>query len=79
MDFTDSIKQGRPAYAPAEIGHRTISVAHIGNIAIQLQRKLHWDPEAERFIDDDAANALLRRKQREPWTIDNVDSWLNVG
>ncbi len=79
MDFTDAIKQGRPAYAPAEIGHRTISVAHLGNIAMQLQRKLHWNPEAERFVDDDAANSLLSRTQREPWTINNVDSWLNVG
>jgi predicted dehydrogenase len=79
MDFTDAIKQGRPAYAPAEIGHRTISVAHLGNIAMQLQRKLHWEPKTERFVDDDAANSMLSRRQRQPWTINNVDSWLNVG
>ena len=79
MDFTDAIRQGRPAYAPAEIGHRTVSVAHIGNIAMQLGRKLHWDPEQEQFPDDDEANAVLRRNQREPWTIENVDSWINVG
>ncbi len=76
MDFTDAIKQGRPAYAPAEIGHRTISVAHIGNIAMQLGRKLRWDPDKERFLDDDAANAMLSREQREPWTIANVDKWI---
>ena len=79
MDFTDAIKQGRPAYAPAEIGHRTISVAHLGNIAMQLGRKLRWNPDKERFFDDDAANSMLSRQQREPWTIANVDSWLNVG
>jgi len=78
MDFTDCIKNGRQTYAPAEIGHRTISVAHIGNIAMQLGRKLRWNPEKEKFHLDDEANAMLGREQREPWTIDNVDSWLNA-
>ena len=79
MDFTDAIKLGRPAYAPAEIGHRTISVAHLGNIAMQLGRKLQWNPEQEEFLDDKTADAMLSRQQREPWTIDNIDRWLNVG
>lgn len=79
MEFTDAIKEGRQPYAPAEIGHRTISVAHVGNIAMMLGRKLRWDPEKEEFPGDDQANAMLHRKQREPWTIENVDSWLNVG
>ncbi|TWT82286.1 1,5-anhydro-D-fructose reductase [Planctomycetes bacterium CA13] len=80
MDFSDAIKEGRQAYAPAEIGHRTISVAHLGNIAMQLGRRLRWDPDQEKFADGDAAaTAMLRREQREPWTIDNVDSWINVG
>jgi predicted dehydrogenase len=79
MDFTDAIKEGRAAYAPAEIGHRTITVAHIGNIAMQLGRKLQWDPAKEQFVDDAEANKMLSRPQREPWTIVNVDSWINVG
>ena len=36
MDFTDCIRNGGQTYAPAEIGHRTISIAHIGNIAFKL-------------------------------------------
>ena len=79
MDFTDAIREGRPAYAPAEIGHRTITVAHIGNIAMQLGRKLRWDPSVERFVDDAEANAILSREQRAPWKLENVDGWLNVG
>jgi len=81
MDFTDAIKQGRQPYAPAEIGHRTITVAHIGNVAMMLGRKVHWDPEKEEFPGDAEANAcsVVSRQQREPWTIGNVDSWINVG
>ena len=78
-DFIDCVKSRQPCYAPAEIGHRTITIAHLGNIAMQLGCKLQWDPEKERFVTDKAANALLSREQREPWTIDNVDSWINVG
>ena len=78
-DFTDAIKNGKQAYAPAEIGHRTITIAHIGNIAMRLGRKLKWDPQKEQFPDDAEANAMLTCKQREPWTIENIDSWVNVG
>ncbi len=79
FDFTDCIKNGGTTYAPAEIGHRTISISHIGNISMQLGRKLQWDPVREEFVNDAEANALLGREQREPWSIKNIDSWLNVG
>ena len=55
------------------------SIAHIGNIAMQTGKKLSWDPELEQFSEGSEANALLSRKQREPWTIANADSWINVG
>jgi predicted dehydrogenase len=71
-DFLDGVKTRRPCYAPVEIGHRTITIAHIGNIAMELGRKLGWDPGAERFVDDSAADALLSRPQREPWNIDRI-------
>jgi predicted dehydrogenase len=75
-NFVDCVKSRKPCYAPAETGHRTISIPHIGNIAMQLGRKLRWNPEAEQFVDDAAANAMLSRKQCEPWTIGNIDSWI---
>ena len=76
-NFLDCVKSRRPCYAPAEIGHRTISVAHIGNISMLLGRELKWDPEIERFVGDAEANTMLRREQREPWAIKNIDSWIN--
>ena len=39
------MKIRRDPYFPAEIGHRCCSVMHIGNIAMELGRKLRWDPE----------------------------------
>lgn len=68
-NFLDCVKSRKPCYAPAETGHRTITIAHIGNIAMLLGRKLTWDPGKERFANDDEANKMLRRPMREPWTL----------
>ncbi len=68
-NFLDCVKSRRDPYFPAEIGHRCCSVAHIGNIALDVGRKLRWDPETEEFIDDEMANRLRSRAMREPWTI----------
>ncbi len=75
-NFLDSVKSRQPCYAPFEIGHRSVTIAHIGNIAMMLGRKLRWDPQSERFVDDSEADKMLSRRQREPWTIANVDSWM---
>ena len=37
-------------------------------IAMQLQRKLRWDPKAERFVNDEQANRMLSRAIRAPWS-----------
>ncbi|MFP4058602.1 MAG: Gfo/Idh/MocA family protein [Candidatus Brocadiia bacterium] len=68
-NFLDCVKSRRDPYFPAEIGHRCCSVAHLGNIAIDLGRKLTWDPRSERFPGDEAANRLLSRAMRAPWTV----------
>ena len=41
--------------------------AMLGNIAMRLGRKLHWDPAAERFTDSDEANQMLYKPMRSPW------------
>jgi predicted dehydrogenase len=68
-NFLDCVKSRKPCYAPAEVGHRTITIAHIGHISMRLGRKLKWDPAKERFVGDDEANKMLRRPMRPPWTL----------
>lgn len=68
-NFLDCVKSRKPTYAPAETGHRSITIAHIGHISMQLGRKLQWDPDREEFVGDPPANWMLSRPMREPWTL----------
>ena len=44
--------------------HRVASACHLGNLACRLGRSLRWNPETERFVDDEAANQMIKRQQR---------------
>ena len=63
-NFIESIRNDRRPHADAEIAHLTASVCHLGNIATGLGRSLHFNPEKERFVDDDQANSVLQREYR---------------
>ena len=69
QDFIDAVKTRGQTLADAEVGHRTTSLCQLGHIAIQVGRKLRWDPDAERFVNDDSANRLLSRPMRSPWRL----------
>lgn len=69
-NFIDGIVTRKETIAPAETGHRSISIVHLGNIAMQLERSnLKWDPEKEIFPDDEEANRMLSRPKREWWRV----------
>lgn len=66
-NFIDCVKTRQETATPAEIAHRSISVAFLGEIAMLTGRKLQWNPETEMFINDDNANRYLMRPYRGPW------------
>ena len=68
-NFIDAVRSRREPIAPIEQAHRTITVAHLGNIAMQLGRKVRWNPDTERFIDDPQAERMRDRAMREPWRL----------
>jgi len=68
-NFLDCVHSRREPLAPVEVGHRSATLCHIGNIAMRLKRKLGWDPAAERFTNDNFANRLLGRSYRAPWAL----------
>lgn len=67
--FLRSVRTREDTTATVEIGHRSATVCHLGNIAMTLRRTLAWDPEQEIFPDDPEANRLLARPYRGHWTL----------
>jgi hypothetical protein len=68
-NFLDCVKNRSEPAAPVEVGHRSATVCHLGNIAMLLKKKLAWDPLAERFTNSDQANRMLDRPRTSPWKI----------
>ncbi len=66
-NFIDCMLSRREPVAPAEIAHRSITLAHLGNIAMRQGRELKWDPVKEQIIGDASSNQMLSRDYREPW------------
>ena len=68
-NFFNSIRSRKDPICDVEIGHRSISVAHLGVISVRMNQALKWNPEKEMFIGSNAreANKWLLREQRKPY------------
>jgi predicted dehydrogenase len=63
-NWVEAIQTRGELNAPVEVGHRTATVCHLGNIVRELGRHLRWNPKDEQFEDDDEANRLISRPRR---------------
>ena len=68
-DFLHCVRTRERPFRDIEIGHRTATHAHLGNIAYWLKRPLKWDPVKEEIVGDAEANRWLDRPKREPWRL----------
>jgi predicted dehydrogenase len=68
-DWLDCIVSRKRPICHPESAHRATTICHAANIGLRLGRALKFDPQAERFIDDDQANAMLVRAGRSPWNV----------
>jgi len=66
-NFIDCVISRKEPIAPVEAAHRSITIAHLGNIAMMLEQDLDWDPVQEVVTTVTEANRFLTRKMREPW------------
>ncbi len=68
QNFFNCIDSRKDPVSDVYSHHRTMTSAHLCNIALMLGRDLKWDPVAEDFIGDEQATALKTRAQRPGYT-----------
>ena len=71
-NWLDCIKTRNQPISPVEIGHRACTVCLVSHIAMKIPGILRWDPNKERFLDNDLANSMLSRPQRYPYGTDYI-------
>jgi len=66
-DWLACIRSRERPLCDVEIGCRSVTVCHLGNIALWLNRPIRWDPVKEEIIGDEEATRWLDRPKRAPW------------
>jgi len=70
-NWLESIRDKKPPIAPVEEAHRSCSSCLVHHIAMKLDRKVYWDPKTEKFKNDEEANKMLSRPQRDAYKLSN--------
>jgi len=68
-DWRQCMWTRRRPVADVEIGARSVTVCHLGNIAIWLGRKIQWDPAKEEMVGDPVASQWIDRPMRAPYCL----------
>ena len=68
-NFLNCVKSRKRPIADVEIGHRSATICHLGNIALRTGRRLQWDPVKETIVGDPEAAAMLTRTYRSPYQV----------
>jgi predicted dehydrogenase len=69
-NFLSCIYDDKATAAPIEVSHRSISIAHLANIALRTDSTaLKWQPQTEKIEGNEAASKLLSKEWRKPWVL----------
>jgi len=72
-NFVDCVFSGEKTITPCEVGHRSITIAHLANAGLRLGlKRVQWDPAAEKYVGEGAAEAtkLMLPQLRGAWSLD---------
>jgi len=69
QDFLKCVRSRQRPICDVEVGARSVTVCHLGNLAYWNKRALKWDPKKETFIGDAEANTWLDVPKRAPWKL----------
>ncbi|MFW5693030.1 MAG: hypothetical protein ACOCWL_02335 [Thermoguttaceae bacterium] len=75
-DWLDCIEERRDPVANAEVGHRSATICHLGNIARwvckltgETGHRLKWDARNEQFTSSPEGNRFLHREERKAYAL----------
>ena len=68
--FLDAIRTRKRPPTDIAAGHHATNPGHLMNIAWRVGRKICWDADNEKVIDDPEADALVTKQYRAPWTLE---------
>ncbi len=68
-DFTQAVRTRQKFALNEANAHRSCTICNLGKIAVRINRPLRYDPDAERFVDDEEANRLIDQPMRGPWLV----------
>ncbi len=69
QNFIDAVKSRRQPESNLEYARRMTIPMHLALISYRLGRKLTWDNDKEKFVDDKQANSFLHREYRKKWDL----------
>lgn len=68
-NWLDCIKSRQDPISSVEIGHRSATVCHLGNIAVRTGKTVKWDPVKEQIVGDAELAKWASRPYRAPWKL----------
>jgi hypothetical protein len=68
-NFLDCVKSRAKCNADILTGHISTSATLIANIALRTESLLRWNPQAERFTNNESANNYLQYEYRAPYKL----------
>jgi predicted dehydrogenase len=68
--FIDNVRDRKQPSATPETLHYSTAVGHLMNMSWEVGRRIRWDGEQNRAMDDPAANKLVLRPYRAPWKLE---------
>ncbi len=68
-NFIECMKSRQLPISDVEIGHRSTSAPHLGNIALRSGDKIKWDGANEKIVGNAEASKWLSREYRAPWKL----------
>ena len=68
-NFMGCVKSRKKPICHVGVGASSVIICHLGAIALQVGKKLNWNPAERRFAEAEG-NAMISRPMRAPWKLE---------